>query len=206
MSLSKLCTLEGLFGTQHIDNIRLWSHSQEIDQKTECVKYLCTCTMWYCMPFDFSLTCVFKRYDISSNSPSGGINEIVLSLSNLDSLTHWLNLTSSSSTALLLPPARKHKTVSVKYNVGVIVHAQWLVHNVDLWSNLRHGGQNCDLWHGRISRGGAHPLRSFCTSTENFCTPEKSCTSPWESFNDRSKWKFYIFCCSGSTLRKSVFL
>jgi hypothetical protein len=30
-------------------------------------------------------------------------------------------------------------------------------------------------------------LRSFCTS------PEKSCTSPWESFNDGSKWKFDIF-------------
>jgi hypothetical protein len=32
------------------------------------------------------------------------------------------------------------------------------------------------------------------TSPENFCTsPEKSWTSPWESFNDRSKWKFDIF-------------
>jgi hypothetical protein len=193
LSLSKLCTLEGLFGTQHIDNIRLWSHSQEIDQKTECVKYLCTCTMWYCMPFDFSLTCVFKRYDISSNSPSGGINEIVLSLSNLDSLTHWLNLTSSSSTALLLPPARKHKTVSVKYNVGVIVHAQWLVHNVDLWSNLRHGGQNCDLWHGRISRGGAHPPEIVLHLHWEFLHPWKVVHLPLGKFQWQIKVKILHF-------------
>ena len=30
-------------------------------------------------------------------------------------------------------------------------------------------------------RNEAPPLRSFCTSPENFCT------SPWECFNDRSK-------------------
>jgi hypothetical protein len=39
--------------------------------------------------------------------------------------------------------------------------------------------------HGRIFRGGvgtcAPPLRLLCTS------PEKSSTSPWENFNDRSK-------------------
>ena len=42
---------------------------------------------------------------MSSNSPSGGMNEIVRSFSNLESRTHWWNLTSSSSTALLLAPA-----------------------------------------------------------------------------------------------------
>jgi hypothetical protein len=59
------------------------------------------------------------------------------------------------------------------------------------------------LHQGRILRGGvercAPPLRSFCTSPENFSTyPERSCTSPWESFNDGTKWK----CddCLGSTL------
>ena len=40
---------------------------------------------------------------MSSNSPSGGMKEIVLSFSNLESLTHWWNLTSSSSTLLLFP-------------------------------------------------------------------------------------------------------
>merc|ERR1719206_964822 len=40
---------------------------------------------------------------MSSNSPSGGMNDIDLSFSNLDNLTHWWNLTSSMSTALLLP-------------------------------------------------------------------------------------------------------
>uniref|UniRef100_A0A2M4B2M4 Putative secreted protein n=1 Tax=Anopheles triannulatus TaxID=58253 RepID=A0A2M4B2M4_9DIPT len=33
-------------------------------------------------------TWVFSRYDISSNSPSGGMNEIVRSFSNRDSRTH----------------------------------------------------------------------------------------------------------------------
>ena len=42
-------------------------------------------------------------YDINSNSPSGGMKDIVLSFSNLDNLTHWWNLTSSNSTLLLLP-------------------------------------------------------------------------------------------------------
>ena len=56
-----------------------------------------------------TLTCVFSRYDISSNSPSGGMNEIVRSFSNLDNRTHWWNLTSSSSTDLLFPPAEWRK-------------------------------------------------------------------------------------------------
>ncbi|ANB10945.1 hypothetical protein AWJ20_3739 [Sugiyamaella lignohabitans] len=43
------------------------------------------------------LTLVFRRYDMSSNSPSGGINEIVRSFSNRDRRTHWWNLTSSIS-------------------------------------------------------------------------------------------------------------
>lgn len=56
--------------------------------------------------FLYWLTCVFNRYDISSNSPSGGINEMVLSFSNLERRTHWLNFTSSSSTDLERVPAR----------------------------------------------------------------------------------------------------
>lgn len=36
---------------------------------------------------------------MSSNSPSGGMKEMVRSLSNLPSLTHWWNWQSSSSTA-----------------------------------------------------------------------------------------------------------
>lgn len=35
-----------------------------------------------------NVTWVFKRYDINSNSPSGGINEIVRSFSKRDSRTH----------------------------------------------------------------------------------------------------------------------
>mmetsp|Transcript_29375 Transcript_29375/g.71506 ORF Transcript_29375/g.71506 Transcript_29375/m.71506 type:complete len:230 (-) Transcript_29375:553-1242(-) len=42
-------------------------------------------------------TCVLRRYDMSSNSPSGGTNEMVRFVSNLDSLTHWWNVTSSIS-------------------------------------------------------------------------------------------------------------
>lgn len=41
---------------------------------------------------------------MSSNSPSGGIKEMVRSFSKRDSRTHWWNFTSSSSTDLLLPP------------------------------------------------------------------------------------------------------
>ena len=52
-------------------------------------------------------TCVLRRYDISSNSPSGGIKEIVRSFSNLDKRTHWWNLTSSRSIPLLGFPNNK---------------------------------------------------------------------------------------------------
>lgn len=41
---------------------------------------------------------------MSSNSPSGGMKEIVRSFSKRDSRTHWWNFTSSSSTDLLFPP------------------------------------------------------------------------------------------------------
>lgn len=41
---------------------------------------------------------------MSSNSPSGGMKEMVRSFSNRDSRTHWWNFTSSSSTDLLFPP------------------------------------------------------------------------------------------------------
>ena len=56
----------------------------------------------------WSRTCVLSRYDINSNSPSGGMNEIVRSLSKRDNRTHWWNLTSSNSTDLLLPPENKN--------------------------------------------------------------------------------------------------
>lgn len=41
---------------------------------------------------------------MSSNSPSGGMKEMVRSFSKRDSRTHWWNFTSSSSTDLLFPP------------------------------------------------------------------------------------------------------
>ena len=34
-------------------------------------------------------TCVFKRYDMSSNSPSGGMKEMVRSFSKRVRRTHW---------------------------------------------------------------------------------------------------------------------
>lgn len=46
------------------------------------------------------LTWVLSRYDMSSNSPSGGMNEMVRSFSNRDRRTHWWNFTSSISIAL----------------------------------------------------------------------------------------------------------
>mmetsp|Transcript_16551 Transcript_16551/g.28145 ORF Transcript_16551/g.28145 Transcript_16551/m.28145 type:complete len:206 (+) Transcript_16551:273-890(+) len=48
------------------------------------------------------LTCVSTLYVMSSNSPSGGMNVIRRSVSNLFSLTHWWNLRSSRSISLLL--------------------------------------------------------------------------------------------------------
>mmetsp|Transcript_22673 Transcript_22673/g.40364 ORF Transcript_22673/g.40364 Transcript_22673/m.40364 type:complete len:284 (-) Transcript_22673:291-1142(-) len=46
------------------------------------------------------LTCVSSLYVMRSNSPSGGMNDMVRSFSNLASRTHWWNLMSSSSTDL----------------------------------------------------------------------------------------------------------
>merc|ERR550537_2026763 len=51
-------------------------------------------------------TWVFKRYDMSSNSPSGGIKEIVRSFSNRARRTHWWNLMSSISTDLTFATGR----------------------------------------------------------------------------------------------------
>mmetsp|Transcript_28945 Transcript_28945/g.59240 ORF Transcript_28945/g.59240 Transcript_28945/m.59240 type:complete len:323 (+) Transcript_28945:541-1509(+) len=48
-------------------------------------------------------TWVLRRYVIRSNSPSGGMKDMVLSFSNRASRTHWWNLMSSNSTAF---PAR----------------------------------------------------------------------------------------------------
>ena len=42
-------------------------------------------------------TLVLRRYDINSNSPSGGIKEMVRSFSKRVKRTHWWNLTSSNS-------------------------------------------------------------------------------------------------------------
>jgi hypothetical protein len=44
------------------------------------------------------LTCVLSLYVIRSNSPSGGMKEMVRSFSKRASLTHWWNLMSSKST------------------------------------------------------------------------------------------------------------
>ena len=51
---------------------------------------------------------------MSSNAPSGGMNEIVRSFSNLDSRTHWWNLTSSISIAFprALRPVLSNMTLS----------------------------------------------------------------------------------------------
>ena len=46
------------------------------------------------------LTLTSNLYDTNSKSPSGGINDIILSFSNLDSLTQVWNFMSSNSIAL----------------------------------------------------------------------------------------------------------
>lgn len=84
--------------------------------------------------FKAFLTWVFKRYDISSNSPSGGINEMVLSLSNLDKRTHWWNFTSSRSTALLLPPKNIWKKVIVILFVRPSTRIQYLLRFNYFWT------------------------------------------------------------------------
>jgi hypothetical protein len=48
---------------------------------------------------DCSRSVQVDTHFISSNSPSGGMNEIERSVSNLPNLTHWWNWQSSSSTA-----------------------------------------------------------------------------------------------------------
>lgn len=56
---------------------------------------------------------------MSSNSPSGGIKEMVRSFSKRERRTHWWNLTSSSSTDLLFPPAnhiQSSGTISTRMN------------------------------------------------------------------------------------------
>ena len=54
------------------------------------------------------LTAVLRRYDMSSNSPSGGMKLMDRSLSKRVKRTHWWNLMSSSSIAFLAaaPSAR----------------------------------------------------------------------------------------------------
>lgn len=71
---------------------------------------LCACRSMTASIQISGLTWVFRRYDISSNSPSGGMNEMVRSFSKRDSRTHWWNFTSSNSTDLLLPPETASKT------------------------------------------------------------------------------------------------
>ena len=63
-------------------------------------------------PMVWGRTCVLRRYDINSNSPSGGINDIVRSFSNLDKRTHWWNFTSSISIPLLGFPNMEHVAVN----------------------------------------------------------------------------------------------
>ncbi len=49
---------------------------------------------------------------MSSNSPSGGMKEMVRSFSKRERRTHWWNFTSSMSTDLLFPPATNRIPVS----------------------------------------------------------------------------------------------
>ena len=69
----------------------------------------------------FTLTS--NLYEINSKSPSGGMNEITLSFSNLLSLTHWWNLISSNSTDLALvylPCASKNAlSFNPNFNSGI---------------------------------------------------------------------------------------
>lgn len=70
--------------------------------------------LWACLSMTASIqirgfTWVLRRYPINSNSPSGGMKDIVRSFSNLDRRTHWWNFTSSSSTDLLFDPAIKRQ-------------------------------------------------------------------------------------------------
>lgn len=50
------------------------------------------------------LTWVLMRYDMSSDSPSGGMKEMVRSLSKRERRTHWWNFTSSITTVFPLSP------------------------------------------------------------------------------------------------------
>merc|ERR1712166_155386 len=69
------------------------------------------------------LTCVDSLQDISSNSPSGGINEMVRSFSKRANRTHWWNLMSSRSTAFPLPTLR-HETALVTA-IGGFMSSLW---------------------------------------------------------------------------------
>ena len=73
--------------------LQSWDCTQRFKQLFR--KVVCESLTHYSQPSSVSfpyvkyiLTCVFNLYDISSNSPSGGTKEIVLSFSNLDNLTH----------------------------------------------------------------------------------------------------------------------
>lgn len=50
---------------------------------------------------------------MSSKSPSGGMKEMVRSLSKRESRTHWWNFTSSSSTDLFLLPETQSRVSGV---------------------------------------------------------------------------------------------
>lgn len=78
------------------------------------LKFDLTITLTSILPFPVSLTSgmtrkgrlisLVVRYLISSNSPSGGINDIEWSDSNLLSFTHWWNWISSMAIELFPPP------------------------------------------------------------------------------------------------------
>ena len=69
------------------------------------------------------LTLSSRRYDMSSKSPSGGMKEIILSFSNLESLTHVWNFISSNSIArdlVVLPYASKNAlSFNPNFNSGI---------------------------------------------------------------------------------------
>merc|ERR1719199_2464697 len=70
-------------------------------------------------------TWVERRYDMSSNSPSGGMKEMVRSFSNRANRTHWWNLMSSRSTALPFPalrPACSNSTLSLSPSLSSGMH------------------------------------------------------------------------------------
>lgn len=84
---------------------------------------------------------------MSSDSPSGGMKEIVLSLSKRDRRTHWWNFTSSIATVLPLSPECNIKT-NVNMNSRRIIHMLGSAR----WTRLKRGFERTS------SEGKKHPV------------------------------------------------